>query len=567
MTHSTKTVSSSNRPFLLLLRRLHFYIGLFVGPFIFIAAFTGMLYVVTPSLENWLYASTLNVTSEGTPHSLAEQIATARRVVGPSQTIVAVRPAPTATDTTRVQFSQAGMGPSETRAIFIDPYRLRVTGDYPVYGTSGILPLRTTLDHLHQSLLLGNLGRAYSELAASWMWIAALGGIVLWAVSYRKVTGAKPKPSFSRRWHHRFGLVLLVGMLFLSATGITWSQWAGDNVNRMRHNFGWLTPQVSALVDASVKQSPPNAHAEHQGMDMSSMPGMDMSRPSTIPQPHYAIDNHEWDSVLLAARQHGIHANKIEIRAPKDSHHTWTVTEIDHRWPVQVDAVAIAPQTLAVIDHVEFRDYPLLAKLTRWGVDAHMGLLFGWPNQLVLALFALGLCMMIIMGYRQWWLGRPDPAKHSPVETLTGAWRNCPPLTQGLVVLIAILLSYALPVLGVSLIIFIFIDILRWKRANIMQSTSTSEHVLNTPEQILRHKKKRQFIRGVIVIWLITCILMTRAIIGGVIDEYHIPFTDWSGGMMAMQGMMIIIYTSVFTGLMSIPLWYFFLGESDPQGE
>lgn len=34
-----------------LLRRLHFYIGLFVGPFIFFAALTGTLYVATPQLK------------------------------------------------------------------------------------------------------------------------------------------------------------------------------------------------------------------------------------------------------------------------------------------------------------------------------------------------------------------------------------------------------------------------------------------------------------------------------------------------------------------------------------
>ncbi len=30
------------------------------------------------------------------------------------------------------------------------------------------------------ALLLGDSGRLYSELAASWMWVAALGGIALW---------------------------------------------------------------------------------------------------------------------------------------------------------------------------------------------------------------------------------------------------------------------------------------------------------------------------------------------------------------------------------------------------
>lgn len=46
-----------------LLRRLHFYVGLFVGPFIFFAALTGTLYVATPQLENTLYRHALHTDS------------------------------------------------------------------------------------------------------------------------------------------------------------------------------------------------------------------------------------------------------------------------------------------------------------------------------------------------------------------------------------------------------------------------------------------------------------------------------------------------------------------------
>ncbi|MFW1879141.1 PepSY domain-containing protein, partial [Acinetobacter pittii] len=45
-------------------------------------------------------------------------------------------------------------------------------------------------------------------------------------------------------------------------------------------------------------------------------------------------------------------------------------------------------------------DYSLVAKLTRWGVDAPIGVLFGWINQLVLALYAFALCLMIIYAYK-----------------------------------------------------------------------------------------------------------------------------------------------------------------------
>ena len=84
-----------------------------------------------------------------------------------------------------------------------------------------------------------------------------------------------------------------------------------------------------------------------------------------------------------------------------------TVTEVDRSWPTQVDAVAIAPQSFAVVDQVRFDTFPLIAKLTCWGIDAHMGILFGLPNQLLLAAFGLGLCLMIVLGYRMWWSRRP----------------------------------------------------------------------------------------------------------------------------------------------------------------
>ncbi len=54
--------------------------------------------------------------------------------------------------------------------------------------------------------------------------------------------------------------------------------------------------------------------------------------------------------------------------------------------------------------------------LTRWGIDAHMGILFGLPNQLLLAAFGLGLCLMIVLGYRMWWSLRPAAGRASGAD-------------------------------------------------------------------------------------------------------------------------------------------------------
>jgi uncharacterized iron-regulated membrane protein len=77
---------------------------------------------------------------------------------------------------------------------------------------------------------------------------------------------------------------------------------------------------------------------------------------------------------------------------------------------------------MQVLDRTRFEDFPLMAKLTRWGVDFHMGILFGLVNQLLLIAFGLALCVLIIWGYRMWWMRRPAQSAANPVQTLCQSW-------------------------------------------------------------------------------------------------------------------------------------------------
>lgn len=443
---------ASRGALLTLLRRLHFYIGLFVGPFIFIAALTGTLYVLTPQIENALYHEALQTEANGPQKSLAQQIAAARKYIGEDASIYAVRPAPQPGDTTRVQFVDPALGASESRAIFISPSTLAVKGDMTVYGTSGVLPLRTWLDQFHRGLLLGDTGRLYSELAASWLWVAALGGVVLWLTSRpkRKLKVRYTPQTKARHWHITLGAFLLLGLMFFSATGLTWSQWAGSNIDKLRSELGWMTPQVNTALTPQTGHQRHDPHAEHHAM----MPGMVMP---------VAADE-SWDRVLHAARAAGIESDKLEIRPSQAANKAWTVTEIDRAWPTHVDAAAVDPVNFTVIDRVRFADFPLIARLTRWGIDAHMGVLFGLPNQLLLAAFGFGLCAMIVLGYRMWWLRRPAASASNPAYTLSGAWFALPLAWRTGSLLIATLLGYCLPVMGISLLLFVVVDFARWRR-------------------------------------------------------------------------------------------------------
>lgn len=431
-----------------MLKRLHFYIGLFVGPFLLVAALTGVLYALTPQIEEHLYADALHSESRGPNLPLAEQVTRAQaHLAQEGLSVAAVRPAAQAGDTTRVMFSAPGLGESEHRAVFIDPVNGAVRGDMTVYGTSGVLPLRSWIDQFHRGLLLGDAGRLYSELAASWLWVAVLGGLVLWVM--RRSAQPSAKRSLGG-WHATAGLWLAVGLLFFSATGLTWSQYAGDNIGVLRAWYGWSTPSVvTTLGQAPSLPTGADAHAEHH-MHMQAHAAPVALQPALF------------DSVLASARNAGITAAKVEIRPAKAAGKAWVVNEIDRRWPTRVDAVAVDPHSLQVVDQVRFAQYSLPAKLTRWGIDAHMGALFGLANQLLLVVFASGLAGMVVLGYLMWWRRRPTLARQ---PTLFDAWRQLRGGGRAGVMLVAVALGICLPVLGASLLCLVVGDALVSLRA------------------------------------------------------------------------------------------------------
>tara|TARA_R110002051_G_scaffold6495_1_gene31391 strand:+ start:315 stop:1403 length:1089 start_codon:yes stop_codon:yes gene_type:complete len=341
-------------------------------------------------------------------------------------------------------FSEPGLGPSEHRALFVDPISLEVTGDTTVYGTSGILPLRTAIDHFHRQLLMGETGRLYSELAASWLWLAALGGITLW-IRQRRALKALSGAHTTRQRHATLGVVLSLGLLFFSATGLTWSQWAGGNIAELRHAWGWGTPSASTtLIDSDSQVA--DEHAEHHGH---------MAMVAT------SITLEDFDRAMSAARKAGISAARIQLTPPGGPQQAWRIAEIDRQWPTQVDQVALHPRSMAVTDQTDFASFPLAAKLTRWGIDLHMGVLFGIANQIVLALIAAGLVTLMVWGYVMAWR-RLRTASGQRFPTVTEPWIMLPLTAQSSVLFVAIVLGVALPILGVSLAIFVVIDALRW---------------------------------------------------------------------------------------------------------
>ncbi|MBF4565110.1 PepSY-associated TM helix domain-containing protein [Plantibacter sp. VKM Ac-2876] len=448
-----------------LLLRLHFITAIFVGPFILVAATSGALYALTPQLEQLVYAEQLHAPVADEYLPLADQIEAANAYTKDQDTVVAVRPAPNPGDTTRVMYTGDGLGESETRAVFVDPATAQIRGDLTAYGTSGALPLRTWIDQLHRNLHLGEVGRLYSELAASWLGVVALVGLGLWIARIRT---AHTKRDFVRpnnrtkgyrrilSWHTSTGIWLLVGALFLSATGITWSQYGGGNVGTIRAAFDWSTPSVT--TDLSGESTPADEHAGHGGA------AAPTSDPETV-----TANPATFDAVLSVAREVNINTGLVEITPPATAGTAWVVQEIQRSFPTEVDAVAIDGRTMQVTDRVDFADFPLAAKLTRWGVDTHMGSMFGLPNQLLLFALASGIVAMVVWGYVMWWQRRPtrEPGRIVGRAPARGALGRAPWWGVAAVLVVAAGIGTLLPLLGLSLAAFVVVDVLLGLRARL----------------------------------------------------------------------------------------------------
>ncbi|WP_443062094.1 PepSY-associated TM helix domain-containing protein [Streptomyces sp. NBC_00386] len=434
-----------------LMARLHFYAGVLVAPFLLVAAVTGLLYTFTPQLDSFVYDKELTVAhTADTSRPLAEQV-DAARVSHPKGTLVAVRPG-TGEETTQVDFALPELG-ERAHTVYVDPYTGKVTGQLTTwYGST---PLKTWLDDLHRNLHLGTTGRYYSEIAASWLWVLVLGGLVLWWRRQRRNRtarrlllpdlAAKKGVRRTRSWHAATGVWLAVGLLALSATGLTWSRFAGTHFGEALDALRSGTPGVStALPGASADEQ--GGHHHGGGRGSHSTQGVD---PKAI------------DGVLAAARRDGL-SGPVAIGVPQDHTTAWTVSQTRNLWPVGRDSVAVDASREKVVDRVDFADWPVLAKLTRWGIGAHMGTLFGLVNQVLLAVLAIGLTCMIVWGYRMWWQRRPVRDGHRALfgtPPARGAWRAIPygALAAGVVAVIA--LGWALPLFGVPLAVFLVADL------------------------------------------------------------------------------------------------------------
>jgi hypothetical protein len=160
-------------------------------------------------------------------------------------------------------------------------------------------------------------------------------------------------------------------------------------------------------------------------------------------------------------RKAGIDASKLEIRPAKTADRAWTVTEIDRSWPTQVDACRLILND-AGSGQNPVRRFPANGKTDPLGRGFPYGDFVRSGKS---------------AAYRVWSRALRDDHLGIPavVDASSGAvgvirfrrfvragWRY---QWGRLATVISVLLGLALPVMGVSLALFVLFDWLRWRAA------------------------------------------------------------------------------------------------------
>ncbi|MHC1560696.1 PepSY-associated TM helix domain-containing protein [Actinomycetospora sp. C-140] len=451
-----------------LVLRIHFWAGVLVGPFLLVAALTGFVYTLMPSLEPVVYRDELTVPASPAQVPLSEQVRAGLGAM-PGTDLHAVRPGATPTDTTQVIATDPALPESYYRTAFVDPHTGALRGVLETYGSGQAMPLRAWVDQLHRNLHLGDAGRLYTELAASWLWVLVLAGLALWIGLVRRRRRADgssstplprrasallvPRVSGGRRarllsWHAVVGLWAAAGLLFLSATGLTWSTYAGDNISALREQLSWETPEpTTALPGATAPTPTAGDHADHGG-------AAGTTPPREVPSASF-------DVAARSAAEFGLDG-RLEITPGDGPGAATTVSQVDRTWPEHHDAIAVDPATGQVTDVVRGDDWPLAAKLATWGIDAHMGYLFGLANQIVLAALALGLACVVVWGLVLW--VRRGPGRRPGHVPADGVLRTLPVGLRVLVVAATVAVGVVVPLLGASLVVFLLLETLLDRR-------------------------------------------------------------------------------------------------------
>jgi len=434
---NTATSDSPARPPLAARRRslylrVHCWAALVASPFLLIATLTGLLYVFVPQIEARLYGGLEHVAPAGGMLPLDRSVAAAQAAVPAGLAVRSVLPPFEADSPVRILFEPAraheghghhhGASPPVTGArpltVFVSPYDARVLG---VQNTGE--RFSDWSKSLHSRLLQGEGWRWMIELGASWLLVMLLTGFYLWwprpGRSGLPRAGKTGRAAW-RQWHAFAGVALGLLSLVMVVTGITWSQYAGENVRKLR--------------DAAGQQSPAVPRGLHS-----------TPRPGAPPL--------DWQAAWSRARA-AAPPVALSLAPPVDAIGVWRVTSVDRAAPTRRVDLVLDAWDGRVLYRAGWERQTAFGKATALGIPFHRGE-FGLWNQVLLFMFGAGVLFSLLSGWVMYFKRARSGGLGLPA-LLPNAWTAASPLA----LLGGVALCALLPLLAVSAAVVLVLEVL-----------------------------------------------------------------------------------------------------------
>jgi uncharacterized iron-regulated membrane protein len=419
--------------------RWHFYAGLVSIPFVVVLSITGAIYLFRPQVEPWTERAYRDLALTGPPASPAAHVNAALSAV-PGATLFAYELPPADDAAARVIVTQQ----DQQVRVFLHPETLQV-----LHIVRDDRRLMEVISALHGKLLMGDWGSGIVELAASWAIVMIITGLYLWwprqgrglaGIAYPRLNAGQRV--FWRDLHAVTGVWISSFALFLLLTGLPWAKVWGDYFKEVRRLTGtavakqdWPSGTASARAKSLAADAAMNAtgtHAEH----MATLPG--------------GISDYAAIDMMVAAVRPLNLASPVLISPPKKGVSEWTAKSDAQNRPLRVNLV-LDGSTGAILKRENFQDRHVIDRIVGIGIAAHEGQLFGWPNQLLGVLTAIGLILLSVSSVMMWWRRRPDGMLGAPEALQPSRF------SFGLGLIILALAVY-LPLLGLSMLVVKLIE-------------------------------------------------------------------------------------------------------------
>ena len=432
--------------------RWHFYAGLFTLPFVIILSISGAIYLFKPQIEAWGERDYDNLPIKGNLASVSDQVQAALAAVPDSTPSGYELPLAPNSAARVIVRTKAG----EAIRVYLHPETLAILHTFPEKER-----FMRWLFRLHGELLMWDRGSNIVELAASWTIIMIVTGLYLWWPRQAKGWGGVAYPRlrngsgiFWRDLHSVTGIWISTFALFLLLTGLPWAKFWGNYFKAVRRVTDTAVTQqdwtTGSERPAGAKKEVGNS-GEHSGHGGGKRSGGRRGGSGVMPQDMTAFDR-------VAVTVSSLKLEHPVVVAPPASADSdeWTAKSMTANRPYRVNLV-VSGKSGEIVSREDFKDKHLIDKVVSTGIAAHEGQLFGWPNQLLGLLTAIGLVLLSVSGVIMWWRRRDQGVLGAPKVMLS------PRLSFGLVVLV-VLFGVYLPLFGASLVFVLLAEFAVLKR-------------------------------------------------------------------------------------------------------